>query len=93
MRWLILLLLLLLVALQYKLWFADGGVQQVKALHGQVAEQKNKNEELKKQNEQLHAEVKDLKQGIDAADERARNELGMVQKNEQYYQVVQERKT
>ena len=92
MRWLILLLLILLAALQYKLWFADGGVQQVKDLHAQVQDQKAKNEELKKQNDQLRAEVKDLKQGSDAADERARNELGMVQKNEQYYQIVQERR-
>ncbi len=92
MRWVVLTLLALIVALQYKLWFEDGGVQQILKMHQEVAEQKKQNAELMKQNDQLRAEVKDLKQGVDAVEEKARNELGMVKQNEEYIQVVQEKK-
>lgn len=93
MRWIVVVLIAILVALQYKLWFQDGGVHQVSVLKQQVAAQKTNNEELQKQNEQLRAEVYDLKNGADAAEEKARRELGMVKQNETYYQIVQEHPT
>ncbi len=92
MKWLIIGLVILFALLQYKLWMADDGIREVRAFHQQVAEQRQKNIQLSKENDQLRAEVKDLKQGMDAPEERARMELGMVKPNEQYYQIVQERK-
>ena len=90
MRWIIALLIVLILALQYKLWFDQDGLHQAEQLRQQVSEQKKQNDELIKQNDQLRAEVRDLKQGSDAAEERARSELGMVKPNEEYFQVVKE---
>lgn len=92
MRWVIVILILFLLALQYKLWFDDGGARQMAHLRQEVLEQKQQNQELAKQNGQLRAEVKDLKLGVDAAEERARSELGMVKQHEEYVQIVQESK-
>ncbi|MCD6046894.1 MAG: ftsB [Gammaproteobacteria bacterium] len=83
-------LVILFLGLQYKLWFEDGGVRQVARLHEEVENQKKENEALARQNDQLRAEVKDLKSGVDAPEERARNELGMIKQNEEYFQIVQE---
>lgn len=88
MRYVIVVLIVLLLAMQYKLWFESGGFQQMEKLHHEIAIHKLQDQELAKQNDQLRAEVKDLKQGVDAAQERARTELGMVKKNEEYYQIV-----
>lgn len=88
MRYAIVILILLLLAMQYKLWFEGGGFQQMEKLRHEIAIHKLQDQELAKQNDQLRAEVKDLKQGIDAAQERARTELGMVKQNEEYYQIV-----
>jgi len=91
MRWLVITLAVIFIVLQYKLWFDDGGVRQVHNLRQQISTQKIQNAELQKQNDRLRAEVKDLKQGSDAPEEKARTELGMVKQNEEYFQVVQEK--
>ena len=88
MRWAIIILILLLLAMQYKLWFESGGLHQMQNLRHEIAIRQLQDQELAKQNDQLRAEVKDLKQGVDAAQERARTELGMVKQNEEYYQIV-----
>ena len=92
MRWLIIVLMIMLLALQYKLWFDDNGIGQVKNLEHQIEIQKLQDQEVEKQNDQLRAEVKDLKQGVDAAQERARNELGMIKKGETFYHVVPQKR-
>ena len=84
-----LLLLLLLVLLQYQLWFGAGNLRDAWTLQHQVAVQKQENSELDKRNQKLAAEVKDLKQGQAAIEERARTELGMIKKGETFYQIVQ----
>ena len=81
-------LLIAVLALQYRLWLSDDGVREVHRLQDAVASQKQQNAELKERNEQLAAEVKDLKEGLDAVEERARSDLGMVGSNETFYQVV-----
>jgi cell division protein FtsB len=81
-------LLLAALALQYRLWLSDDGVREVHRLQDAVASQKQQNAELQERNEQLAAEVKDLKEGLDAVEERARSDLGMVGANETFYQVV-----
>ena len=82
----------LIVVLQYPLWFGKGGWLRVRELDRQVASQQAVNAGLKARNETLDAEVRDLKQGLDAIEERARLELGMIRKDEVFYQVVPPRR-
>ena len=81
-------LLVLLLMLQYPLWFGDGGVASVWRLKEEVGAQQAENARLRERNQALEAEVEDLKQGLAAVEERARNELGMVKKGETFYQVI-----
>jgi len=89
MKNLLLLLVLLLVYLQYRLWFGDGSLQDVWELHQEVELQRQENIELRERNAALEAEVTDLQQGLDAIEEHAREDLGMVKKGETFYQVVE----
>ena len=88
MRILLAILLLLLLALQYKLWFGEGGYRDVQRLALRVEEQARENEILAQRNRELQAEVEDLRQGLEAIEERARSELGMIKEDEEFYQVV-----
>jgi cell division protein FtsB len=90
MRPLIWLLLVLLVLLQYRLWVGDGSLAEVWDLYQQVEMQKAENSELRERNQALEAEVQDLKQGLEAIEERAREELGMTRDNETFYQIIEE---
>ena len=90
MRIAIVVLGLLLVLLQYRLWLADDGFRAVWGLDRSVAEQGEENEALAERNERLAAEVRDLKQGLDAVEEIARNDLGMIVEGETFYQVAAE---
>ena len=89
MKKLVILLLLLRVYLQYKLWFGEGSLQDVWELHQEVEFQRQENIELRERNAALEAEVKDLQQGLDAIEEHAREDLGMVKEGETFYQVVE----
>ena len=89
MKKLVILLVLLLVYLQYKLWFGGGSLQDVWQLHQDVEFQRLENIELRERNAALEAEVKDLRQGFDAIEEHAREDLGMVKEGETFYQVVE----
>lgn len=93
MKWLTISLAVLLVLLQYVLWFGDGGLRDLWELESQVAEQESANEELKARNDALAAEVKDLKTGLDAVEARARLELGMIRDDEVFYQVIDSQST
>jgi cell division protein FtsB len=85
-------LVLIIVALQYPLWLGKGGWLKVRDLDRQVAAQRETNLALKARNEALDADVRDLKQGLEAVEERARTDLGMIKKDEMFYQVVREAK-
>lgn len=85
---LLLVLALLLAALQYKLWYGNGGQHEVAALKLQVAAQQAENAKLQARNDALAAEVADLKAGGEAVEERARSELGMVKPGETFYRVI-----
>ena len=89
MKKLLLLLLLLLVYLQYRLWFGAGSLQEVQELHRAVEQQREENLQLRERNDALDAEVRDLQQGLDAIEEHAREDLGMVKEGETFYQVVE----
>jgi cell division protein FtsB len=88
MKWLALALLAVVLATQYRLWLSDDGLRGVSQLREAVATQKVENERLAERNRQLAEEVRDLKQGFAALEERARSDLGLVAGNEVYYQVV-----
>jgi cell division protein FtsB len=81
----------LILALQYPLWIGKGSWMRVWELDRSLAQQRDTNVRLKARNDALDAEVRDLKQGLDAIEERARLELGMIRKDEIFYQVVQAR--
>jgi len=88
MRILLAVLLLLLLLLQYQLWLGEGGFANVRRLEQRVSEQAAENVLLEQRNQELRAEVEDLRQGYDAIEERARSELGMIREDEEFYQVV-----
>src|SRR6266481_9365168 len=88
MKWLAAVLAVALILLQYRVWFSEDGVREVERLKRAVATQRSDNEQLAERNRQLAAEVRDLKTGMDALEERARSDLGMIAGNETFYQVV-----
>jgi cell division protein FtsB len=88
MRWLTLLFVALIALLQYPLWLGKGSWLRVWDLSQQIDKQKDANTGLKARNDMLDAEVRDLKQGYAAIEERARSELGMVKQDEVFYQVM-----
>jgi cell division protein FtsB len=88
MRWIPLILTALIALLQYPLWFGKGGWLKVWDLNNQLTTQQDTNQKLRERNAALDAEVRDLKQGTDAIEERARTEFGMVKRNETFYQVI-----
>ncbi len=89
MRTLIILLAVMLVGLQIKLWVGNGSFAEVWRYNRAVKEQQQENARLEERNKTLDAEVLDLKQGLESIEERARNELGMVKKGETFYQIIE----
>jgi cell division protein FtsB len=87
MRWLSLALVVLLVLLQYPLWLGKGGWLKVWDYDRQLTQQKEANRKLETRNGGLDAEVRDLKQGYEAIEERARFELGMIKQDEVFVQI------
>ena len=88
MRSLLAILIVALVLLQAKLWLGEGGYSDVQRLRERVAEQERENVALRERNQTLRAEVEDLREGLDAVEERARSELGMIREDEEFYLVV-----
>lgn len=87
-RWLLVGLAIAGLGLQAELWFSGDGYRKTSKLRIAVAEQSALNGSLRQRNGALDAEVINLKQGMDAAEERARTDLGMIGKSETFYQVV-----
>jgi cell division protein FtsB len=90
MRTLIILLVVVLVGLQVKLWVGNGSFAEVWRYSRAVNEQQQENARLEERNKTLDAEVLDLKQGLESIEERARSELGMVKQNETFFQIIEE---
>ncbi len=87
-RWLLVLLGIVAMIVQGQLWFSASGFGKTRDLRAAVAEQTARNELLRERNMALDAEVINLKQSSEAAEERARTDLGMIGPNETFYQVV-----
>jgi cell division protein FtsB len=88
LRALTIILIALIALLQYPLWLGKGSWLRVWKVNQQVEKQQVENSASQQRNDALRAEVRDLKQGNDAAEERARNELGMIKSDEIFYQVI-----
>ena len=82
----ILILLVLLIISQYKLWFGDYGVLWLRHLRTELTEQRAENDRLIQRNEALNAQLQELKSGEDALEERARSQLGMIKEGEIFIQ-------
>ena len=82
-------LLALLALVQYRLWVGDQSIAEVQRIRRAVEAQRAENERLEAVNSRLEAEVRDLKEGTAAVEEQARRDLGMVGKDETFYQVVE----
>jgi len=89
MRLLAIAIAVLLVLIQYPLWLGKGGLLRVWEMERQIETQREANGKLKVRNAALDAEVRDLKQGLEAVEERARSELGMIRKDEVFFQVLE----
>jgi cell division protein FtsB len=89
MRLLTLTLIILIAAVQWPLWAGKGGWVRVWELDQQLKSQRRANDGLRARNTALAAEVRDLKTGYEAIEERARNELGMIAQDEEFFQVLE----
>lgn len=89
MRLLAIILTGLILLIQYPLWLGKGGLLRVWEMERQIDSQRAINDGLQARNAALDAEVRDLKQGLEAVEERARNELGMIRRDEIFFQVLE----
>lgn len=92
MRWPVVILVALLIVLQYPLWLGKGGWLRAWEVERQLQGQKEENRRLELRNAGLEAEVRDLKNGYDAIEERARFELGLVRPDEVFVQIPEKRR-
>lgn len=91
MKLVTLILVVLIAALQYPLWLGKGSWLRVWEVDRQLREQTLANQKLQARNAALDAEVRDLKQGLGAIEERARSELGMIKQNEIFFQILEDK--
>jgi cell division protein FtsB len=89
-KWLWPVALILLAGLQYRLWVGEGSLAHVTQLKQEISEQAQVNEQLRERNRSLTAAVKELKQGLETVEERARHELGMIREGETLFQLSTE---
>jgi len=89
LRNLAIVLLVILCGLQIGLWFSATGMRHLRSLEISVEDQQSENEQQALKNEQLEAEVLDLREGLDAVEERARSELGLIGEDETFYQIIE----
>ena len=89
MKHLFLIFTVLIVGLQFRLWIGDNSVRTLNLLKGEVSLQKSINLALEERNKRLEIEVVDLKTGVEAIEERARLELGMIEEGETFFLIVQ----
>ena len=90
MKVLSLMLIALIALIQYPLWLGKGSWFRVWEVDQQIKTQRDKNAKLQTRNNILDAEVRDLKQGLEAIEERARSELGMIRQDEIFFQLLEQ---
>ncbi|MCW9710641.1 cell division protein FtsB [Avibacterium sp. 21-586] len=92
MRLLVFLLLTILLLFQYNFWFGKNGYFDNKQFQQEITQHQQENEQLTQRNQAIAAEIKDLKEGVDAIEERARQQHEMIKNNEIFYRIVKENK-
>lgn len=85
-------LIVLLCLLQYRLWFGDGNLQELRSYQQRIELLEQEAKKLQERNQALEAEVMDLRKGKEAIEERARKDLGMIREGEIFFQVIEEDK-
>ncbi|SEG11235.1 cell division protein FtsB [Vibrio hangzhouensis] len=90
MRIFTLVLLVVFSWLQYTLWFGKNGINDFSQVEAEIQVQQQVNGNLQTRNDEMFAEIDDLRQGLDAIEERARHELGMIQEGETFYRIIGE---
>ncbi|GHF85800.1 cell division protein FtsB [Thalassotalea marina] len=88
MRIISIVLIIFLLMLQYRLWFGKNSVPDYLALEDEIIRQQEDNDKLRQRNKLLYADTDDLKSGVEAIEERARNELGMIKANETFFRII-----
>lgn len=88
MKWLIAVLIVLLIGLQYRLWVGEGSLAHRASLQQQIDIQRAENTRLRERNAVLAIEVKELKSGLEAIEERAREQMGMIKKGETFFMMI-----
>lgn len=84
-------LLIFLVLLQYRLWLGKNSVPDYLSLKEDVGRQQSNNAKLQQRNKLLYADTDDLKSGVEAIEERARNELGMIKQGETFFRIIEKK--
>ena len=79
----------MIILLQYRLWYGDGGIEEINAYQLRLEDLKEQVEEKRVRDEALYAEVEDLRKGQESLEERARDELGMIKESETFFQVLE----
>lgn len=92
MKWLFGVLIILLIVLQYRLWIGDGSLAHAHRLKGEIQQQQAENDRMSERNRILDVEVEELKTGLDTIEERARNDIGLIKKDETFFMVLDEEK-
>lgn len=90
MKKLLAVLVILFVALQYRLWIGEGSMAHAQRLEHEIALQRNINEQLIERNRVLDVEVKELKTGLDTIEERARHDIGLIKRDETFFMILEE---
>jgi len=90
MRWLLIILVVLFVGLQTRLWFGEGSIAHKSELDRQLQAQQDKNQQLIQRNKRIAEEVKSLKNNLGSIEEKAREDLGMIKQGETFYLVIDE---
>ena len=90
MKWLLAALVFLFVALQYRLWIGDGSLAHAHRLQNEIKTQQAENDRMRERNRILDVEVEELKTGLDTIEERARNDIGLIKKDETFFMILDE---
>lgn len=88
MKWIALILVMILMTLQYRIWFGESSFREIKQQRERIATIKNENKNLALRNQKILAEINDLRHGTDAIEERARYQLGMIKKGEIFIRIL-----
>lgn len=88
MRILTFIMVLIVLALQYRVWFGEYGVRDIRNLKQEVARQQEANTTVAQRNQLMYADIEDLRNAHEAVEERARNELGLVREGETFFRII-----